>query len=70
MKSLQVFPLLAFLAAAGPVSAAHYQVTSDEITVSFASQPDKPVAGTTTVTATATGSSIDRLFVDVEVTSP
>jgi hypothetical protein len=44
--------------------------TSGGIAVGFVAQPDTPVVGTTTVTATATGSSIDRVFVDVEVTGP
>jgi methionine-rich copper-binding protein CopC len=44
--------------------------TSGGITVSFTTQPDTPVAGTTTVTATATGTIPDRLFIEVMVTGP
>ena len=36
--------------------------------VDFTVQLDTPQAGTTTVTATVTGTATDRLFVDVEVT--
>ena len=36
--------------------------------VDFTVQLDTPVAGTTTVTATVTGTPTDKLFVDVEVT--
>ncbi|MFZ9937911.1 MAG: Ig-like domain-containing protein [Luteolibacter sp.] len=37
-------------------------------TVSFSAQPDTPAAGFTTVTATVTGTSVQKLFVRVEVT--
>lgn len=37
-------------------------------TVSFSASPDTPVAGTTTVTATITGTAPDAMFVDLEVT--
>ncbi len=45
-------------------------VTSGGTTVSFATQPSTPVADTTTVTATATGTLPDRLFIHVIVTVP
>jgi hypothetical protein len=44
--------------------------TSGGTTVSFTTQPDTPVAGTTTVTATATGTLPGRLFIDVIVSGP
>lgn len=45
-------------------------VTSGGTTVRFTTRPDQPVAGTTTVTATATGTVPDRLFIEVMVTGP
>jgi hypothetical protein len=44
--------------------------SSGGTTIRFTARPDTPVAGTTTVTATATGTVPDRLFVDIMVTVP
>jgi hypothetical protein len=38
--------------------------------VNFTTQPDTPVAGTTTVTAAVAGTLPGRLFFDVKVTGP
>lgn len=43
-------------------------VENDNTTVSFLPQADTPETGTTTVTAMVSGTPLDRLFVDVEVT--
>jgi fibronectin-binding autotransporter adhesin len=40
----------------------------DGTTVTFTTQPNTPAAGTTTVTATVTGTQVTRLFVDVRAT--
>ena len=42
--------------------------TAGGTTVDFAAVPDTPATGTTTVTATITGTIPDKLFVDVAVT--
>jgi hypothetical protein len=44
--------------------------TSGGTTVNFTTQPDTPVAGTTTVTAAVAGTLPGRLFFDVKVTGP
>lgn len=43
-------------------------VENDNTTVSFSPQSNTPGAGTTTVSATVSGTPLDRLFVDVKVT--
>lgn len=48
----------------------HDGATSGGTTVSFTIQPDTPVAGTSRVTATATGVLPTRLFIDIMVTGP
>jgi hypothetical protein len=40
----------------------------DDTTVAITPQPDTPQAGTTTVTATITGTAAPKLFVKVKVT--
>jgi hypothetical protein len=44
--------------------------TSGGTTVNFTAEPNTPSPGLTRVTATATGTLPDRLFVDVKVTGP
>jgi type II secretory pathway component PulC len=42
----------------------------DGTTVIITTQLDTPLAGTTTVTATVTGTATSKLFVNVKVTTP